>query len=141
MYQVYGPYQKNDRLIPITINACLKNKKFNCTDGLQKRDFLYVDDLNDLLIKIFKKKKIKSGIYNVGYGKQVCVKKVIKNIQTIVKKGKPIFGAIKKRDDETMNLYPKILKVKKYFNWKPKTNLSKGLKKTIMFYEKHNNYN
>lgn len=137
LYQVYGPYQKNDRLLPITINACLKNKKFKCTEGLQKRDFLYVDDLNDLLMKIFKKKKIKSGIYNVGYGKQISVKKVIKNIQTIVKKGKPIFGAIKIRDDETMNLYPKILKVKRYFNWKPKTSLSKGLKETVKFYEKY----
>ena len=40
------------------------------------------------------------------------------------------------RDDEVMNLYPNILKVKKYFNWKPKTKLVNGLKKTIKFYEK-----
>ena len=136
LYQVYGPHQKNDRLVPITINSCLNNKKFRCTNGLQKRDFLYVDDLISLLIKMVNKKNIKSGIYNVGYGSQLPVKNVIKTIQKIINKGEPLFGKIKMRDDEIMNLYPNILKVKKYFNWKPKTKLVNGLKKTIKFYEK-----
>ena len=43
-YQVYGPKQKKDRLIPQTIETCLKNKIFLCTPGTQKRDFIYVDD-------------------------------------------------------------------------------------------------
>ena len=120
----------------MTINSCLNNKKFRCTNGLQKRDFLYVDDLISLLIKMVNKKNIKSGIYNVGYGSQLPVKNVIKTIQKIINKGEPLFGKIKMRDDEIMNLYPNILKVKKYFNWKPKTKLVNGLKKTIKFYEK-----
>ena len=57
-YQIYGPYQKMNRLIPMVINSCLKNKKFNCTDGSQLRDFLYVDDFSNLLIKIIKKREI-----------------------------------------------------------------------------------
>lgn len=139
LYQVYGPHQKNDRLIPMTINSCLKNKKFECTTGVQNRDFLYVEDLVNLLIKIIKKKYIKSGIYNVGYGLQVPVNRVIKYITKIVKKGKPIFGKIKMRSDEIMNLYPDISKVKKDFNWKPKINLNEGLKKTIKYYKHLNN--
>ena len=43
-YQVYGPYQDNNRLIPFIINSCLQNKKFPCTTGVQFRDFLYIDD-------------------------------------------------------------------------------------------------
>ena len=58
-YQVYGPYQKYDRLIPMVIKSCLKNKKFPCTEGNQERDFLYVDDFTDLIIKILKKKILK----------------------------------------------------------------------------------
>ena len=58
-YQIYGPHQKVDRLIPITIASCLKNKSFPCSEGFQLRDFLYVDDFNSLLIKIIKKKKLK----------------------------------------------------------------------------------
>ena len=49
LYQVYGPNQTIDRLIPIVISSCLKNKKFSCSPGTQIRDFLYVDDL----VKLF----------------------------------------------------------------------------------------
>ena len=136
LYQVYGPYQKNDRLIPQVINFCLKNKKFPCTEGSQKRDFIYVDDFFNLILKILKKKKLNSGIYNVGCGKPIKVKDVIKKIVGLIKKGTAKFGSIKMREDEINLLYPNIKKVKKNFKWIPKVSLSKGLKKTIKFYEK-----
>ena len=47
LYQIYGPYQKINRLIPIAINQLLDNKKFNASSGRQVRDFLYVDDFVD----------------------------------------------------------------------------------------------
>ena len=136
LYQVYGPYQKIDRLIPHVINSCKKNVSFKCTDGNQNRDFLYVDDLSNLVGKILKCKKKLSGIFNVGYGKPKKVKNIIKKIKENMNKGKPQFGAIKMREDETMCLYPDISKVKKKFNWKPNIDLNKGLIKTIKYYEK-----
>ena len=39
------------------------------------------------------------------------------------------------RKDETKILYPNITKVKKTFNWKPKTSLKFGLQKTIRYYK------
>ena len=92
--------------IPITINSCLKGKKFDCTDGKQKRDFLFIDDLTYLIEKIIKKKNIISGIYNIGAGQPITVKKVINQIRLIIKKGKPVFGGIKMRNDEIKVLYP-----------------------------------
>lgn len=135
-YQIYGPQQKLDRLIPMIINSCLKNKSFPCSEGSQLRDFLYVDDFNNLLIKIIKKKKIKSGIYNVGSGKPIKVKKIINLILELTLKGKPLFGKLKMRKDEIQVYYPNIKKVKKHFQWSPKTNVLLGLKKTIRFYAK-----
>ncbi len=136
MYQVYGPYQKKDRLIPQAIHSCLQRKIFSCTEGKQIRDFLYVDDLCNLISKILKKNNLTSGIYNVGTEKPVSVKNVIKKIVKFSKRGEPNFGKIKMRKDEINNLYPNIKKVKKEFNWSPKVSLNKGLIKTIKFYEK-----
>ena len=140
LYQVYGPNQKIDRLIPFVINSCLLNKHFPCTSGTQKRDFLYVDDLIKLLLKILKRKKIKSDIYNVGYGKPEKVKKIIQLINKKTKSGKPEFGKIVMRKDEINSLYPNIEKVKKEFKWKPQTNLNVGISKTINFYAKKNSH-
>ena len=136
LYQVFGPYQKNDRLVPFVINNCLKDKKFNCSSGIQKRDFLYVEDFVNLIKKILKKNNFKSGVYNVGSGKPIIVKNMIKMIIKLIGKGEPIFGKIFMRKDEIKNLFPDISKVKKNFNWRPKNNLTNSLKKTINYYKK-----
>ncbi len=136
LYQAYGPNQKFDRLIPFIIKSCLKNKKFACSTGIQTRDFIYVDDLINLIFKIFKNKNSRGKLYNVGSGKPVQVKKVIKNIIKILKSGQPQYGQIKMRKDEIKNLYPDIRKVKKEINWYPKISLNEGLRKTIINYKK-----
>jgi len=133
-YQVYGPEQKKNRLIPQTIDSCLNNKTFNCTSGIQKRDFIYIDDFVDLIKKILKKENIRCEVFNVGIGKPVTVRHVIKKIRSIIKSGKPQFGSLDMRKDETKDLYPSIKKVSRSFNWKPKINLDNGLKRTIKYH-------
>ena len=135
LYQVYGPFQKIDRLVPIIISSCLKDIPFACTEGSQLRDFLYVEDFVNLIMKIIKTTKIKSGIYNVGYGKPTKVRTVISLITSMIKKGNPLFGKVKMRKDETFSSYPRISKIIKTFNWKPSISIHQGLKKTINFYE------
>ena len=79
LYQIYGPNQSVNRLIPIVIKSCLQNKEFKCSSGIQIRDFLYVDDLVNLINKIiFSNAKTFSGIFNVGSRNPVQVKNVIK---------------------------------------------------------------
>ena len=56
-YQIYGPHQDNNRLIPFIINSCLENKKFPCTTGVQLRDFLYIDDFLQSVYKSLDNKK------------------------------------------------------------------------------------
>ena len=134
-YQIYGPFQKDDRLIPFIIKSCIKNKSFPCSEGSQLRDFLYIDDFTNLIIKIIKRKKYIYGNFNVGFGRPTKVKNVIGLITKIIKKGTANFGRLKMRKDEIHKLYPSIKKVKKTFKWKPKTNLKNGIKKTINFYK------
>lgn len=135
LYQVYGPHQNNLRLLPQIINACLKNENFAVTNGIQLRDFMHVDDLINLIKKILES-RVKNKIFNVGSGKPVKVKKIIKKINTKIKKGLPLFGKIKMRRDESKSLYPNISRVKKFYKWKPKIELSQGLTKTIDYYKK-----
>ena len=55
-YLVFGPRQDKNRFIPIIIDGCLKNKKFDCSSGEQLRDFIYVEDAVSAIFKIFNKK-------------------------------------------------------------------------------------
>ena len=135
LYLVYGPYQDINRVIPITIKNALLNKKFDCSDGLQLRDFTFIDDVINAIIKTLRNNKSNGEIINIGSGKAVKIKDVINEICHLVGSGQPIFGKIKMRKDEIKSLYPKITKAKKLLNWQAKTNLRLGLKRTIKYFE------
>ena len=118
----------------MVIKKCLNNEKFKCSNGKQIRDFIYVDDVVSLIKKSLLKDELK-GIYNIGSGKPITVRKVISTIVKINGAGKPIYGSIKLRKDEPIKLYPNMKKTCKNFQWKAKTDIYSGLKKTIKFYK------
>ena len=135
LYLVYGPNQDINRVIPITIKNALLDKKFNCSSGLQFRDFIYVDDVINAILKILKNKKTNGEIINIGTNKPVRIKDLIIRICSLVGSGKPIFGKIKLRKDEIKSLYPNINKAHKILKWRPKISLNNGLKRTIKYYK------
>lgn len=138
-YQVYGPFQDNNRLIPFIINSCLKDKKFPCTPGKQKRDFLFVEDFTNFIYKCINNKRCLGEILNIGFGKPIEIKKVIEKIRKKINSGHPEFGKIAIRKDEQKKVFPSIKKASKFINWKPKVSFDKGLNITIKYYKKLNN--
>jgi nucleoside-diphosphate-sugar epimerase len=133
---VYGPRQDFNRFVPLIIKGCLSNSLFPCSSGIQYRDFLYIDDLINLIFACLKNKKSAGEVFNVGFGKPQKIKKTIFTIRNLIKLGKPDFGKVKLRKDEIIKLYPSIKKVKKIISWRPKTKFNKGIQKTINFYKK-----
>lgn len=135
-YQLYGPYQDDNRFIPFVINSCLKNLKFPCSQGKQLRDFLYIDDFVRAVGLIIKKKDLNGHILNIGSEKPIEIKKIILKINKLINKGIPQYGKVKMRQGEQIIVYPSIKKIKTYINWYPKIDLNKGLKKTINYFSK-----
>lgn len=84
---------------------------------------------------MLRSKNINSGIFNVGSGKPIKVKKAILTIVKKIKKGTPQFGKLKMRKDEKNSLYPNLNKTEKTFGWRPKINFDMGIGKTINFYK------
>lgn len=137
LYLTYGPGQDINRLIPIVIKNCFKDKKFPTSKGDQIRDFIYIDDVVKILIRSTTKKNINGKIFNLGSGVPISVKKIINKIKKLTKKGEPDFGKIKLRSDEQIKIYPNIKKLKKNFAFSNFLDISKGLKKTIKYYQKN----
>ena len=136
-YQVYGPAQDSNRIIPYVIRNSIKNKKFACSAGNQIRDFLYIDDAINAITIIFKKiDKANGKIFNIGLGKGIKLKYVIKKINKIIGKGTPLYGSNDMRTDEAKRVLPNILLAKKLLKWRPRTTLAKGIELTIQSYIK-----
>ena len=134
LYLAYGPKQDINRFLPIVIKGCIKNEKFPCSKGNQLRDFVYVDDVIDAILKSLTNKNAKGQIINIASGKPRKIRNIIEHVKKISKGGYPQFGKIKLRKDEIPKLYPNIQKAEKTINWKPKISFKKGLKLTVKFY-------
>lgn len=131
LFLTYGPGQKPDRFIPQLIKGCIENRKFPASEGMQIRDFCYIDDTVNAIIMALQNGTIHGEILNVGSGIPISIKKVIKLVQELVGKGEPDFGAIPYRKGENMELYAKINKITEKIGWKPEIDLLKGLGNTI----------
>ena len=142
----YGPRQFPEKLIPKMIYNILNNKPLPIyAKGKNSREWIYVDDHCEALIKLFFKGK--SGEkYNIGSdincNNIFLVKKILKSFAVrkikIGKKVKIIF--VKDRPGHDFRYALNSSKIKKTLRWKPKINLDQGITKTVDWYIKNQKY-
>ena len=142
---IYGPGDFNlKRLIPEVILSTIAKKNFAIrSDGKSTRDYVYVEDVVDAYIKLFNKLKTSKNnlkIYNVSSKFNYSVKKIVKMILKIMNKEnlKPTIldGSKQELNFQRLN----YSKIQRDLKWKPKTNIKKGLIKTIEWYIKNHRF-
>lgn len=134
LFLVYGPFQDNGRFLPQIIRFCLEDKEFKTSEGKQLRDFCYVDDVVDALIRAAIMPSCKGHVLNIASGKPVLIRDAVEKIMEKTGGGKPIWGAFPYRKAENMALYPDISLAKKLLKWIPSISFDEGLSKTIDYY-------
>ena len=137
-FLIFGEMQSKDRFLPYLIDNCLKDNKFKVTKGDQIRDFLYIKDFNQALIKTLDNKKAYGEVINIASGMPIAIKDVIYLVTRILGKGKPVLGGIEYRKSESMELYADINKAKLILNWEPEHDFKESLEKVINWYKKNN---
>jgi len=107
--------------------------------GEQLRDYIYIDDLVDLFVKVAMTPKAEGNVFNSGSGIGVPFKNMVKTVINIVKSGH--INYIPWPEDyvhiETGDYVSDISKIKSVINWKPKVDIVEGIKKTFIYYEKY----
>ena len=141
----YGPRQHPEKLIPKLIYNAINNKSLPIYGkGKNSREWIYVDDHCDALIKIFKKGKV-GHFYNIGSNFNINNIKVIKILLSIIKKkikiGKKVkIKFVKDRPGHDLRYAIDSDKIKKDLGWKPKTSFIKGIENTFDWYFKNKSY-
>ena len=139
----YGPNQFPEKFIPKMIFNILNNKPLPVYGkGKNVREWIYVKDNCEGLLKIFLKGKIGKS-YNIGTGIRLrnidIIKKLIniskKNKIRITNKNKIIFVIDRPGHDERYALNSN--RIKREIKWRHKTSVSNGLSKTIDWYSKN----
>ena len=141
----YGPKQHPEKLIPKLIYNIINNKELPIYGkGINSREWIFVKDHCEALIKIFLKGKV-GEFYNIGSNKNLnnlqVARKILINSNKIFKIGNKVkIKLIKDRPGHDVRYALNSNKIKKKLGWKPKINFTKGLKLTINWYLKNMDY-
>ena len=128
------------RVVSNFINQSIsKNNITIYGEGLQTRSFMYIDDLIDAMVLIMGSQDLSYPI-NVGNPLEISIIDLAHKILDISKStSKIIYEELPK--DDPVRRKPDISKIKSLTNWRPKTSLDVGLKKTISYFKHLNEKN
>jgi dTDP-glucose 4,6-dehydratase len=141
----YGPKQHPEKFIPKIIYNILNNKPIPIYgNGLNTREWIFVKDHCEALIKVFKKGKI-GETYNIGSNKNLTNLQVSKLIINLSKKvinlsDKIKINFVKDRPGHDLRYALNSSKIKTELNWSPKIDFKKGIKLTLDWYKNNKNY-
>lgn len=129
-FNIYGKKQKKHFLIPHILNQVLNDDEITVKDLHPKRDYIYLDDLIDGLIKTIDNDQ-KFSIYNFGSGIEYSVKEIINTIQIVAGTNKPIVSENSERPNEISSVVADISKAKKELGWAPKYSFEDGIREIL----------
>ena len=125
-FTVYGPRGRPDMAPALFTKAVLEGKPIKqFGDGSSIRDYTYIDDIVDGIVKALNK-NLDFEIINLGNNHPVTLSEFIKTItKTVGKKAK--IQHLPKQSGDVEKTWASILKTQKVLDWKPRVQLAKGL--------------
>ena len=143
-FTVYGPWGRPDMALFMFVKSIIQGKKINVFNrGNMSRDFTYVDDIVDGIVKVIKKPKVSRNkktipysIFNIGSGKSIKLMDFIKEIEKNLK----IKSKKKLMPMQLGDVKKSLSSVNKLNNWigyKPKFNIQIGIRNFVQWYLKY----
>lgn len=142
----YGPFQFPEKLIPLIITNAISLKSLPVYgDGLQIRDWLYVEDHCKAIDLVINKAKV-GEIYNIGGHNEktnieivkIIINKLNKSFDERISENLIKHVEDRKGHDRRYAIAPD--KIKKELSWEPTTMFEEGIEKTIEWYLKNDGW-
>lgn len=130
----YGPYQHTEKLIPLMITNCKENKKLPVYgDGMQVRDWLYVEDHCSAIDAVLHK-GIVGEVYNIGGNNEKTNIEIVKLILRKLDRSEEMIEHIADRPGHDRRYAIDNTKISREIGWKPKCTFEEGILRTIEWY-------
>jgi len=135
LFNVFGPYQTSPYVVPTILERIVKKGVITIGDSEKTRDFIYVNDLLDLLSLLIDLDYTGIAVYNVGSGIETSIHKLIIEAQEVTGgECDVLFDATKLREEYDYDYaVADITKIKKELGWEPKVSLEEGLALTYQW--------
>jgi dTDP-glucose 4,6-dehydratase len=131
----YGPYQFPEKLIPLMISNALENKSLPIYgDGMQVRDWLYVDDHCRAILAVIEKGRA-GQIYNIGGSRSLPNREVVKQILSITGRPESLMKRVEDRPGHDRRYALSSEKITRETGWAPEVPFEQGLANTVAWYK------
>jgi UDP-glucose 4-epimerase len=140
-FNAYGPRQNEGSyaaVIPLTIRRILAGESpIIYGDGLQTRDYTYVEDIAEAMVKAYEVVSTRGRTINIASGNEICIKDLVNRVAKLANfKGKIDYED--PRPGDVLRHKGDISLARKLLNYSPKTDYETGLRKTIEWYREQN---
>jgi dTDP-glucose 4,6-dehydratase len=130
----YGPYQFPEKLIPLMISNAIEDKPLPIYgDGMQIRDWLYVDDHCRAILAAIERGK-PGEIYNIGGSRALPNIEVVKKILAALGKPETLMQTVQDRPGHDRRYALSSEKLMRETGWKAEQPFEEGLRATIDWY-------
>lgn len=130
----FGPGDRAGKFVPWLINKCLEGRKIELTDGSQRKDFVFVEDVADAIVALAgQSSKLAAGFheFECGRGESLSVREFVEIVHEATHSSAELmFGALPMRSNEIMNSYADTTALTK-LGWTPTHTVQDGIRKTI----------
>jgi UDP-glucuronate decarboxylase len=137
IFNTYGPrmHPNDGRVVSNFIVQALLGRDITIYgDGTQTRAFCYVDDLIEGLVRLMSSKDEVTGPINLGNPQEFSIATLASTVIELTGSRSRLVHRPRPEDDPRQRR-PDISKAQEVLGWAPRTPLSEGLKKTIVYFE------
>jgi UDP-glucose 4-epimerase len=130
-FNVYGPGQAESFLIPTLLRQALdlEAREISIADDRPRRDYLFIDDLLDLLLRTMNPPGFDA--FNAGSGCSVNPRELAELILRVAGLEKPVVSRGEVRADEVLEMVADVEKARRIFGWEPRVSLVEGIGRMI----------
>ncbi|MHB8084847.1 MAG: dTDP-glucose 4,6-dehydratase [Dehalococcoidia bacterium] len=133
----YGPYQFPEKLIPLAISNVLQGKAIPVYgDGLNVRDWIYVEDHCRALLEVLEKGK-PGEIYNIAGSSEKTNIDIVRTLLGLLDKKQDMIDFVKDRPGHDRRYSLNDSKIRKELGWEPRYKFNEAMKLTVDWYRKN----
>ncbi len=130
----YGPYQFPEKLIPLMISNAFEDQSLPIYgDGMQVRDWLYVDDHCRAILAVIERGR-EGQIYNIGGSRALPNIEVVRQILAATGKPESLMKTVTDRPGHDRRYALSSEKIMRETGWTPRIAFEDGLRETIEWY-------
>ncbi len=136
----YGPYQFPEKLIPLMIHNCTQNCALPVYgDGMQIRDWLYVEDHCSAIDTVLRKGRV-GEVYNIGGNNEKANIEIVRLILARMGKDESLIEHVQDRPGHDRRYAIDNTKITTELGWSPSYTFDTGIAQTIDWYLSHSEW-